>query len=90
MRCIPAAVLLAASICVAEQNTPANTGSQDLRQHYDAAQTAQAGGNLDGAAAEYSQFLVKALRRLADHRAKVQEFSKSDGIVWRGSLLESR
>jgi len=47
---------------VSKRSQTAKAGSENLEQHYDAARTFQLSGDQDRAAAEYSKFLVEALR----------------------------
>jgi tetratricopeptide (TPR) repeat protein len=71
-----ALLCLSASLGLAAQ-TNQSSGASDLRQHYEAAQDAQAAGDLSRADLEYRQFLAQALHRLADHRAGAGDFSKA-------------
>jgi tetratricopeptide (TPR) repeat protein len=57
------------------QVTPTNDDS--LRQHYSAAENAQAASNLDQAEVEYKAFLAEILHRLADRRAQAGDFDKA-------------
>src|SRR6266567_3690236 len=67
--------LVVATLAVA-QTSPTHP-EEVLRQHYEAAQSAQSAGHLEEAAAEYKAFLVEALRRLADRRAQAGDFAKA-------------
>lgn len=55
----------------------ATFGQEDLQQHYQSAQKAQAAGKLDEAGAEYKLFLGDALHRLATRRASLGDFAKA-------------
>lgn len=57
----------------ADKNTP-------LQEHYDAAQSFQAAGNLSQSALEYKRFLANALGALADHRAKAGDFARATSL----------
>jgi len=57
--------------------TAATFAQEDLQQHYQSAQKAQAAGNLAVAGAEYNLFLSDALHRIGNRRATVGDFEKA-------------
>ena len=69
-------ILLCASIPAFAQDDKSSADTP-LQEHYDAAQSFQAAGNLRQAALEYKKFLADALGALADHRAKAGDFTRA-------------
>lgn len=68
--------MLCASIPAFAQDDKSSADTP-LQEHYDAAQSFQAAGNLRQAALEYKKFLADALGALADHRAKAGDFTRA-------------
>jgi len=65
------------SLLVAQVAGSASSNDDSLRQHYSAAENAQAASNLDQAEVEYKAFLAEILHRLADRRAQAGDFDKA-------------
>ncbi|HTS12032.1 MAG TPA: tetratricopeptide repeat protein [Candidatus Limnocylindrales bacterium] len=75
---LPVVLLLVAVPCRGQAaKAPSTTGANPLQQHYDAAQAAQAAGDLPKAALEYRLFLGEALHRVANARASVNDFAQA-------------
>jgi len=75
-------------VAAAAQTTQPASPDQDLlRQHYDAAQSAQSAGHLQQAALEYKAFLTEALHRLGDRRSRAGDFEKAAGFFQQALLL---
>jgi len=72
---------------VAQTTQPASPDQDLLRQHYDAAQSAQSAGHLQQAALEYKAFLTEALHRLGDRRSRAGDFEKAAGFFQQALLL---
>lgn len=68
-------------------SSPSNDDS--LRQHYSAAENAQAASNLDQAKVEYKAFLAEILHRLADHRAQTGDFERATELFEQALPLAS-
>ena len=71
---------------LAGQNTGGNE-SDPLQQHYNAAQDAQAAGNMQQATGEYKMFLSQVLQRLANHRAKAGDFGEALSLFKQALVL---
>ena len=83
MRCrgaIYAAVFFVVAISIAYSQTGAST-PDTLRQHYEAAQSAQAAGQLDRASAEYQAFVAEALRRIAKRWGAAGDLDKAISLL---------
>ena len=78
--------LWTASSFLVAQSIPDSTAKDpksddSLRQHYSAAQNAQAAGNSGQAAVEYKAFLAELLQHLANRRAQSGDVSKAEGFL---------
>jgi tetratricopeptide (TPR) repeat protein len=82
--CALLSFLLVSGLCFAQVPTrkqAAKPAAKDnMQQHYDAARTFQLGGNQDRAAAEYSTFLIEALRINAKARAGLGQRDKAAAL----------
>ncbi len=74
---IAAILLLSANAISGQGASAARTAESPLQQHYDAAESSQAKGDLAQAATEYKLFLAEALHRVANGRAQVGEYSEA-------------
>ncbi|HUJ33487.1 MAG TPA: tetratricopeptide repeat protein [Candidatus Acidoferrum sp.] len=74
---IAAVSLLLSTPCLAQAPQSAQSSKRPLQEHYDAAQAAQAAGNLSNAAVEYRLFLGEALHRVANASATIGGFGKA-------------
>jgi tetratricopeptide (TPR) repeat protein len=69
--------LLTVITAQAQVSNPTAPGRNPLQQHYEAAQSFQASGNLPGAAVEYRLFVAEALHRIAGAHASIADFAKA-------------
>jgi tetratricopeptide (TPR) repeat protein len=69
--------LLTVTPAEAQVSNPTASAKSPLQEHYEAAQSFQASGNLQGAAVEYRLFVAEALHRLAGARASIGDFAKA-------------
>ncbi len=74
---IAAALIFTAAAASAQHAAPPHAQESPLQQHYDAAQTLQANGDLLQAASQYRLFLAEALHRVANGRAQVGEYPEA-------------
>ena len=74
--CASAVMPFVLAPCCAQTSKPA-APRNPLQQHYEAAQTFQAAGNLQAAAVEYRQFLAAALDGVAIARASIGDYAKA-------------
>ena len=78
---IPGSLVLLFTLTVAsagaQVSNPTASAKSPLQQHYEAAQSFQASGNLQGAAVEYRLFVAEALHRIAVARASIGDFAKA-------------
>lgn len=82
------AVLLFGTGTVLSQESNSSSGATDpLQQHFTAAQSAQAAGDLNRAQSEYVAFLSLALHRLGDHRANAGDFKRAVSLFEEALLL---
>ena len=79
-------ILLCASIPAFAQDDKSSADTP-LQEHYDAAQSFQAAGNLSQAALEYKKFLADALGALADHRRKAGDFTRATSLFDQALVL---
>ena len=71
------ALLSGASPARGQTAEPKSAPNNPLQEHYDAAQSFQASGDLGNATSEYRLFLAAALHRLATNRAVVGDFGRA-------------
>jgi tetratricopeptide (TPR) repeat protein len=69
--------LLAVTSARAQVSNPAASAKTSLQRHYEAAQSLQSSGNLQGAAVEYRLFVADALHRIAGAHASIRDFTKA-------------
>ena len=69
--------LLTVITAQAQVSNPTAPGRNPLQQHYEAAQSFQASGNLQGSAVEYRLFVAEALHRIAGAHASIADFAKA-------------
>jgi tetratricopeptide (TPR) repeat protein len=79
-------VWLCASIPAFAQDDKSSADTP-LQEHYDAAQSFQAAGNLSQAALEFKKFLADALGALADHRGKAGDFTRATSLFDQALVL---
>lgn len=79
--------LFSFAAAAAQTTQPASADQDLLRQHYDAAQSAQSVGHLQQAALEYKAFLTEALHRLGDRRSRSGDFEKAAAFFRQALLL---
>lgn len=78
--CITVILFCAGTPAFAQDDKSPTDNSTPLQEHYDAAQSFQAAGNLSQAALEYKKFLADALGALAEHRAKAGDFTRATSL----------
>lgn len=69
--------LLTVTPAEAQVSNPPASAKSPLQQHYEAAQSSQASGNLQAAAVEYRLFVVEALHRIAGAHASIRDFARA-------------
>jgi tetratricopeptide (TPR) repeat protein len=69
--------LLTVTSAEAQVSNPAASAKSALQQHYEAAQSLQSSGNLQGAAVEYRLFVAEALHGIAGAHASIGDFAKA-------------
>jgi hypothetical protein len=82
-----AMLLFATGTVLSQESNPSSGATDPLRQHFMAAQRAQAAGDLNRAQSEYVAFLSLALRRLGDHRANAGDFKRAVSLFEEALLL---
>ncbi len=72
-----AILLFGTGTMLSQESNPSSGASDPLQQHFKAARSAQAAGDLNRAHSEYVAFLSLALHRLGDHRANAGDFKRA-------------